>query len=149
MTVGLCALARVVRAAPAAQAAFDDPLFVFTPSIAARRASPPPAGHFEGPCGLAVDDDGRFYVSDYYHHTVDVFSPIGAYAYDGSVGYLGQLAGIDPLDGPCGLALDSADTSTSTTSTATSSASAPTLDPGPGTTIAGAGIDAANPPALP
>ncbi len=91
----LCTAAAVLGAgAPAAQAAFDDPLFVFTPS-----SGVPPAGGFSSPCGLAVDLVSNLYVSDYYHHAVDVFSP--------SPIYRTQLAGVDPVNGPCGLAVDS------------------------------------------
>lgn len=79
-------------AAPAEGAA-DDPLFVFTAPEAV-----PPDGNFEGPCGLAIDVAGNFYVSDYYHHTVDLFKPTPT--------YLTQLANEDPADGPCGLAID-------------------------------------------
>jgi DNA-binding beta-propeller fold protein YncE len=49
----------------------------------------------EGPCGIAIGS-GLIYVSDYYHHAVDVFSSGGAYLQQ-------QILG-DPLDGPCGLA---------------------------------------------
>jgi hypothetical protein len=81
-------------AAPA-QAAPSDPLFVFTP----QGAVPPPNGRLNGPCGLAVDSHGVFYVSDYYHDAVDAFT--------GARGYLTQLAEADPLDGPCAAAVDS------------------------------------------
>jgi hypothetical protein len=92
----LCTAAAVLGAgAPAAQGAFDDPLFVFSPT-----SGVPPAGGFSGPCGLAVDLVSNFYVSDYYHHAVDVFTP--------SRTYVTQLAGVDPSNGPCGLAVDSA-----------------------------------------
>jgi DNA-binding beta-propeller fold protein YncE len=95
----------LLAAAPALGAA-EDPLFIFKPlppppTIPPIPPEPPPAGYFEGPCGLAVDSTGRFYVSDYYHDAVDAFSP--------GTGYLGQVAGIDPVDGPCGLAFDASD----------------------------------------
>jgi DNA-binding beta-propeller fold protein YncE len=92
----------LVAAAPA-QGAAEDPLFIFKPMPPPPPALPvpPPAGFFEGPCGLAVDSTGRFYVSDYYHDVVDAFSP--------STSYLGQVVGIDPIDGPCGLAFDASD----------------------------------------
>lgn len=97
----LCALALGLGAAPA-QAAFDDPLYVYRPVLAPPPAPriPPPAAEFEGPCGLAVDGAGNFYVSDYYHHTIDLFGP--------GLAYGGQIVGVEPLDGPCGLALDAA-----------------------------------------
>jgi DNA-binding beta-propeller fold protein YncE len=93
---GLWIAAALALAAPA-QGAFDDPLFIYTP-VFGSKTGPPPTGSFNGPCGLAVDGSGNLYVSDYYHHTVDVFSS--------GLGYLTQLTGVDPVDGPCGLAVD-------------------------------------------
>jgi DNA-binding beta-propeller fold protein YncE len=97
---GCCsaALALAVGAAPAL-ADPSDPLLVFTPTP----ANPQDAdGYLEGPCGIAVASDGDFYVSDYYHDAVRVFSPeAGARPF--------PLTGVDPLDGPCGLALDASD----------------------------------------
>jgi hypothetical protein len=91
-------LACLVLAAPAGAA--TDPLFVFTPSPPPppAPATPPPTGSLSGPCGLAVDSSSRFFVSDYYHHAVDVFSATPSYS--------NQLANVDPNNGPCGLALD-------------------------------------------
>jgi hypothetical protein len=66
---------------------------------------PPPLGNFEGPCGLAVGASANLYVSNYYHHTIDLFGPNVGKIYP--YGYVAQLTGEDPLDGPCGLALDS------------------------------------------
>jgi hypothetical protein len=84
-----------------AQGAPEDPNFVFTPAASPIPPQiPPPAGHLEAPCGIAVDSKGSFYVSDYYHHAVDVFT--------GAHGYLTQIANVDPEDGPCGLAVDPA-----------------------------------------
>ncbi len=105
----ICAAALALGLAPAARAAFDDPLFVFAPTGALNH-TPAPAGYFEGPCGLAVDSQGRFYLADYYHHAVDLYSPSAGYAgspTNGATGYVTQLANEDPIDGPCGLALDS------------------------------------------
>jgi hypothetical protein len=62
---------------------------------------PPPEGQIEGACGIAVAPNGNLYVSDYYHSLVDVFSPSG--------GYIFQFA-VNPLDGVCQLAFDSAGT---------------------------------------
>jgi DNA-binding beta-propeller fold protein YncE len=95
-----------VLAAPA-WGATSDPLFVFTPTPPAPPAPivPPPVGYLNGPCGLAVDSSARFYVSDYYHHAVDVFSSNVSVAKP-SDSYVAQLPNEDPLDGPCGLAFD-------------------------------------------
>ena len=84
-------------AAAPAQAATGDPLYVFTPQPPPPPGSPvpPPSGYLNGPCGLAVDSVGNFYVADQYHGTVDVFSS--------SHSYLVQLSG---LGDPCGLGLD-------------------------------------------
>ncbi len=102
-----------------AQAAFDDPLFFYTPfpsSSEPPSSLPPPVGTLAGPCGLTVDPAGRIYVSDYYHRNVDVFGltkdpkpplkylslpslPLSAYS-----GYANPHTG--PLDDPCGLAFD-------------------------------------------
>jgi DNA-binding beta-propeller fold protein YncE len=69
---------------------------------------------------MAVDSEGNFYVSDYYRHNVDVWdgdadyvtvteTASGELIVPGRRGYLGQLTGVDPLDGPCGLALNASD----------------------------------------
>jgi hypothetical protein len=53
---------------------------------------------------VAVDGTGRVHISDYYHDALQLFgADIGAqYPY----GYQSQILGIDPLDGPCGIATD-------------------------------------------
>jgi DNA-binding beta-propeller fold protein YncE len=48
-----------------------------------------PGGQIEGACGIALRG-GQVYVSDYYHHTIDIFPA-------------GRILG-NPLDGYCGLA---------------------------------------------
>jgi hypothetical protein len=88
-------------AAPPAQAASEDPLFLFSPPEAPvppgeSPPTPPPTGYLNDPCGLEVDSGGRLYVADDYHGAVDVFSS--------AFSYITQLAGVDD---PCGLALDS------------------------------------------
>jgi hypothetical protein len=88
------AIALMGTLATPAWGAPSDPLFVFTAP-----AGVPPGGGFNGPCGLAVDSVGNFYVSDYYHHTVDLFGP-------SPPSYKTQLANVDPQNGPCGLAVD-------------------------------------------
>jgi len=62
---------------------------------------PPPEGEFEDACGVARDSEGDIYLSDYYHHVIDV--------YDASHTYITQIADPDP-DGPCNLAVDAAGT---------------------------------------
>jgi DNA-binding beta-propeller fold protein YncE len=119
-----------------AQAAPGDPLFTFVPPTVSKV---PPVGYFEGPCGLAVDSTGRLYVSDYYHHTVDVFS-LGA-----PLNYLLQLANEDPLDGPCGLALDSTNRLYVNNFDRNVVRFGASSSFGAGTTIAGAGVDTAHP----
>lgn len=90
---------------PSAGAA-SDPIFILRPELNAEEPtrSPPPTGNFDGPCGLAVDPASRLYVSDYYHHAVDVFT----YSSPINFEYTSQLAKEDPLDGPCSLAFDPA-----------------------------------------
>ncbi len=70
---------------------------------------PPPTGYLNGPCGLAVDSIGRFYVSDYYHHAIDVFTHRRHSQAPAPPATSSRLANEDPLDGPCGLALDGSD----------------------------------------
>jgi Divergent InlB B-repeat domain len=108
LTAALCAGLACLALAGAAQGAPSDPLFVFVPPLPPPAEGPPPAGNFQGPCGLGVDSSGRFYVSDYYHHAIDAFSPPPV-PFTGRPTYQGQLAGEDPLDGPCALAFDSSD----------------------------------------
>lgn len=96
LTIGCAALLGLSCATPTHGESFP-----FVPTLATQ-PSVPPVGYFNGPCGLGVDSAGRLYVSDYYHHTVDLFGVDG-----NSIDYEGQLTGVDPLDGPCGLALDS------------------------------------------
>jgi DNA-binding beta-propeller fold protein YncE len=131
----LCAALLCFAALPAAAVA-TDPLFIYTPvPQPAMALVPPPAGFLDGPCGLAVDSAGRFYVSDYYHDAIDRFSS--------AAGYSGQLAGEDPSDGPCGLAVDSAgalyvDNLNGEVARFASfpSGAKATLDPGPATGVA-------------
>jgi hypothetical protein len=90
----LCTAALVLGGgAGSAQGAASDPLFVFSASQNSK-----PGGEFNGPCGLSVDIAGNFYVSDYYHHVIDVYNPSHA--------YITQAKEVDPLDGPCGTASD-------------------------------------------
>jgi hypothetical protein len=97
----VASLALYMGVAPA-QGASSEPLYVLVPSP----PSPPlpivplPTGYFNGPCGLGVDSTGRLFVSDYYHHNIDIYS---------GTAYQAQLTKEDPSDGPCGMALDSTD----------------------------------------
>ncbi|HWO15419.1 MAG TPA: NHL repeat-containing protein, partial [Solirubrobacterales bacterium] len=71
---------------------------------------PPPNGYLNGPCGLAVDSGGRFYLADHYHDRVDVYDGAADYLTApvyGDRGYVTQLSLPDPNAGPCYLALDS------------------------------------------
>jgi DNA-binding beta-propeller fold protein YncE len=108
-----CALgaAALLAVAAPAQGAASDPLFIFTPTPAPPVLLPPPFGFLEGPCGIGVDPAGHFYVSDYYHDTVDAYDQNANYnakGVIGATGYLGQLTAVDAIDGPCGLAFDAA-----------------------------------------
>jgi hypothetical protein len=63
-----------------------------------------PRGNFKDTCGLAVDQNGAVYVSDYYHDVIDRFE----WLFEEGVtrfGFGGLLADADPEGGPCGLAL--------------------------------------------
>jgi hypothetical protein len=84
--------------AGSAQAAAPDPHFTLFPS-------------FEGPCGLAVDESGNYYASDYYHHAIDIVEarpgPPFAIPTEAPFVSLTTIFDVDPLDGPCGLAVDS------------------------------------------
>jgi hypothetical protein len=126
-------------AAPAAQGAFDDPIFIYRPKPPPppNPLLPPPSATLEGPCGLAVDAAGDFYVSDYYHHVVDVFGFNQA--------YLTQLAEEDPLDGPCGLAIGSGESLYVNNYHRNVVKFGPQGAFGPGTVIAGVGATAAAP----
>jgi NHL repeat len=76
----------------------------------------PPTFFFNDPCGLAIDPQGRIWVSDYYHRSVSVFvSDLAKLASeDASFGFIAQpLAAwrqpeshTGPVDDPCALALD-------------------------------------------
>jgi len=108
-------LGGIVASAVGAQ---SDPLWVFTPVpkvVPGEPVEPPPRGSLYGPCGMGVDSAGNFYVSDGYHNVIDKYEPNANYAAvdprpTGATGYLGQIAGSDSSDGPCGLAFDASDT---------------------------------------
>jgi hypothetical protein len=91
------------------QAAPGDPLFIFSPKPPPppNPPQPPPTGFFNGPCGLAVDDSGSFWVSDHYHRAVDIFSSSVQYQSQPLVSKTPFGSHSGPMDDPCGIALDS------------------------------------------
>jgi List-Bact-rpt repeat protein len=110
----ICAVILAGAGASAALAAPSDPLWLFTPNPGQGGLLPPPRAEIYGPCGLGVDSTGAFYVSDYYHDVIDKYEPNAAYGStnprpSGATGYLGQVPGTDPADGPCALAFDGSD----------------------------------------
>ncbi len=84
----LCVAGLVLSAAAPARA--ERPLI----SKKAVKAENVPGGGIEAACGIALSG-GKIYVSDYYHHAVDVFGSNGE--------YLSQIPG-NPVNGPCQLA---------------------------------------------
>ncbi len=67
---------------------------------------PPPEGQIEGACGAAVDPSGKLYVSDYYHHVVDIFAGSGHYISQIPIVVPPGVPPAIPPEGPCGLAVD-------------------------------------------
>src|SRR6201999_1068311 len=71
---------------------------------------PPKDDPLKDACGVAVDPEGRVFVSNYYEHVVDIFA-FNTAKYE----WIGQLQIPEPLvapgnkkiDGPCDLAIDS------------------------------------------
>jgi DNA-binding beta-propeller fold protein YncE len=59
---------------------------------------------------LAVDVAGHLYVSDYYHHLIDVFAPADPpwNLVNAPLSYRAQIKKVDPIDGPCGLSVNDA-----------------------------------------
>jgi DNA-binding beta-propeller fold protein YncE len=71
-------------------------------------APPPPDGQIEGACGLAVvPGGGLFYLSDYYHRTVDLFSATGVFQSQIALPGANPLFGSVDHDAVCGLAFSS------------------------------------------
>jgi DNA-binding beta-propeller fold protein YncE len=98
----LCAAAALFLCGPSAASAAE-PLFIFTPPADPEEPTiPPPAGQLEGPCGLAVDSAGDFYVADHYHDVVDVLVPPPSPFEEAPKVLAGAAA-----EGPCGLAVGS------------------------------------------
>ena len=111
LALAACLLALAAGAAPAHAA--TDPIFAWVPvPPPAWPLSPPypapPDGFLNGPCGLAVDTTGNFYVADRYHDFVDVYDGAADYAGSPPVyssrGHITQRS----VSEPCGLAVDSA-----------------------------------------
>ncbi len=110
----LVLFALLVAAPRSATAAATDPLFTFSPQPQPPVGSPPPSipppnSYLNGPCGLAVDSGGRFYIADHYHDRIDVYSGTADYLTKpvyGDRGYVTQISLADPDSGPCYLALD-------------------------------------------
>ncbi|HEY2334030.1 MAG TPA: NHL repeat-containing protein [Solirubrobacterales bacterium] len=107
LLIGVCAALVGLGVAASAQAAFDDPLFFYTPQPSEKNPVPP-SGSLSGPCGLAVSSAGQIYVSDYYHRAVDAFSSAPLYSNQPLSAFSGTASPhTGPVDDPCGLAFDS------------------------------------------
>jgi len=95
-------LALLLSAAPA-RAAEGSPshpfLFTLEGFFVGHTPFPPPEGEFEDACGAAVDSVGDVYLSDYYHHTINIYGASPEHP------YFTQYIDPDP-DGPCNLAVD-------------------------------------------
>lgn len=148
----LCATA---PAAPAA-AANEAPMWIFEPippeNPIFQPVLPPPVGYLYGPCGAAVDSEGNFYISDYYHHAVDIWNGHVDFSYgenqkppSGGEGYVTSLLEEDPVDGPCGLAMDASDNLYVNNFHRNVVKFGPKFAFGGGTIIAGQGVDGTHP----
>ncbi len=71
-----------------------------------KKLVPPPEGEIEGACGLALDQQGRIYLADYYHRMVDVYSSSGTYERQISEPGFNSSSEINSLDSVCALAVD-------------------------------------------
>ncbi len=149
----MVAVAAVCGPIGQAQAAQSDPLFVYTPvppnpGFPPPPQIPPPVSYFYGPCGAGVDSEGHFYVSDYYHDVIDFFKsddPNYTNPSQKGTGYLGQLQIVEPLDGPCGLALDESDNIYVNVYHRKVVKYPPQPGFGAGTVVAGVGVDSTHP----
>jgi DNA-binding beta-propeller fold protein YncE len=157
----LFALGIVCSSPPAASAsgANEEPMWIFEPIPPQfplfEPVLPPPVGYIYGPCGAAVDSGGYFYVSDYYHHAVDVWDGHVDYSYgenerapSGGKGYVSSLLGEDPVDGPCGLALDAGNHLFINNYHRNVVRFGTKFEFGEGTIIAGQGVDSTHPTGL-
>lgn len=96
----VCAGALALGSGAPAQAAAPEPDYVLFPHLIPWSPPAPPPPILEDPCGVAVGFTGTIYVSNYYRHEVDTFTPVVSPAYKT------PIENIDPLDGPCGLGQD-------------------------------------------
>jgi hypothetical protein len=96
----LSLLVLVVLAAPARAAEVANHPFLPQRTISGGML-PPPEGPrvYEGACGAAVSLSGDIFISDYYHHRVEIWRAGGAHA---------EIDAGEFDNGPCGLAVDSA-----------------------------------------
>jgi hypothetical protein len=112
--VALAATCGLAWSASPASALPGDPIFLFAPT-------PPPKGDvikllpngfLNGPCGLAVDGSGRFWVADHYHRTITVYDSTTppAFVTQPLLAFNQPFTHAGVLDDPCGLALDSSNT---------------------------------------
>jgi hypothetical protein len=155
MLTTILALIALGASAVPVQAAASDPLFIFQPAPVPCPPGvkcepplvPPPTGNFNGPCGLGVDSAGDFYVSDYYRNNVNVFLPngYGPPPQNARQLFVTYIGGIDPLSGPCGLSLDAADNVYVNVYHSSVVKFGSKGSFGPGTVIAGAGVDSTHP----
>ncbi|HYJ20840.1 MAG TPA: hypothetical protein VEW07_02310 [Solirubrobacterales bacterium] len=105
----LSTLALAVSTVPA-QAASRSFLGVIADSTPVQPPPPPPAEpfvRFEDACGVAVDGEGRVYISDYRRHAIGVFAFDPGDPLTPVPRYQTQIKAVGPLDGPCELAVDS------------------------------------------
>ena len=141
--IALCVALLGLVAAPAAWAGPTEPIWAYSPEPPPPPAPPPvnpippPNGFLNGPCGLAVDGTGDFYLADHNHHVVDVFSPTHA--------YVGPLEGLESLDGPCGLGVGGAGQLYVNEYHRSVREFGPAPGFSPGAVLSGAGVDSAHP----
>ncbi len=110
--VVLAAFVGLAWSVPSAMALPGDPIFLFAPVAPPppEPAQPAPTGFFNDPCGLAVDGSGRFWVSDYYHRAVSVFSSNADFESQPLAAFNQPVPHSGSVDDPCALALDSSST---------------------------------------
>jgi hypothetical protein len=117
LALTLAVVGSLFGGAPSASAAPGDPpiyLFAARP-LNNHQLEPPPTGYFNNPCGLTIDNNGRLWVSDYYHRSVSVFFTSGSKlaAHEGFIGQPVQewedpASHTGSVDDPCQVAYDPA-----------------------------------------